>query len=413
MRNVFHQYDQPENKLTHALACVLYEDRHLIRPFLSWLGIKGAPPVKDLRVVEQQVPGLLESGDEDEARGLPDICIYSDDGWCAAVESKLQSGLKVDQLRRHQRTAQRYGFDDPHLVVLAVDKTSDAVRDLAHVREWREVYAWFRTKRAKSPWSQKLTDYMEAYESHMLAKGYGIRGTITMFDGLRFDEDNPYSYREGKRLIRLLGDELRGRKDLHSLGVDPKGKGRGAITGKRRDSVWDFLSFKAARGSSNFTAHPHLTMSISRTYAVAAVTVPNGIKGGFKTKLRDEGFDAFNSMLIDIENNLRGVTKQSKGASPFVYALQRHYLHQRSDATTDARLDADLRTLSKTKSRVKYQPQWGEAIYNALMEKKSNIQLGVEMRFFYGCPVLGSPKAPDLFADSWKAMKPLLDFVRT
>ena len=43
MRNVFDQYDQPENKLTHALMTTLSRDRGLIRPFLRRLGVTGTP----------------------------------------------------------------------------------------------------------------------------------------------------------------------------------------------------------------------------------------------------------------------------------------------------------------------------------------------------------------------------------
>ena len=53
MRNVFDQYDQPENKLTHALFCALNNDRKLIVPFLRWLGIAEHPPASKLKVAQQ------------------------------------------------------------------------------------------------------------------------------------------------------------------------------------------------------------------------------------------------------------------------------------------------------------------------------------------------------------------------
>jgi hypothetical protein len=52
-----------------------------------------------------------------------------------------------------------------------------------------------------------------------------------------------------------------------------------------------------------------------------------------------------------------------------------------------------------------------ENIYNLLIHKKSNIQCGIEVRLDYACAAVQSPDAVDLFADSWKAMQPLLDFV--
>ena len=37
MRNLFDQYDQPENRLSHALAVCLNEDRRLLTKFLAWM----------------------------------------------------------------------------------------------------------------------------------------------------------------------------------------------------------------------------------------------------------------------------------------------------------------------------------------------------------------------------------------
>jgi|GEM_PF-4013862 len=64
-------------------------------------------------------------------------------------------------------------------------------------------------------------------------------------------------------------------------------------------------------------------------------------------------------------------------------------------------------------SDVKYQPEWVEAVYQLLINKRSNIQFGIETQFSYGCEKLQSRKATDLFAESWIAMKPFLDFVHS
>lgn len=37
MRNIFEQYESPGNRLTHALACCLNEDRTLFRGFVAWV----------------------------------------------------------------------------------------------------------------------------------------------------------------------------------------------------------------------------------------------------------------------------------------------------------------------------------------------------------------------------------------
>jgi len=413
MRNIFDQYSQPENRLTHALVCVLDADRTLLRPFARWAGARETPPASRLTITEQQVPGQPVSGDEDDGRGLPDACIFDGQSWSLLIESKISAGISVPQLRRHIATAHRHDFKKPHLLLLAIDAPPAKLPKGVTHRSWRELYVWFRKRAAESEWAAILTEYMERFESSMIAQNYAIRGTLTMFDGLRFDEDNPYTYREGKRLIRLLGDELQNRGDLKRLGIDPNGSRRSAITGGSESAgVWDFLPLRCARGASNFTAYPHLTMSINRDFAAASITIPNGVKGGFRTKLKTDGEDGFRELLRDIESKLRHLSRRSTGANVHASALQRHYRSQRSVGSVNARLDADLRTIVPGKRReAKHQPEWISAIYHVLTNKRSNIQFGLSARFQHDCPVIRSAKASELFAEAWVGMKPLLDFV--
>ena len=98
MRNVFDQYNQPENRLSHALAVCLNEDRRLLREFMRWIGV--APPVAATRllIVEQSLPGdRPESEEEADRRGLPDIVIHDGEEWCLLIESKVQATLTEDQ----------------------------------------------------------------------------------------------------------------------------------------------------------------------------------------------------------------------------------------------------------------------------------------------------------------------------
>ena len=413
MRNVFDQYTQPENRLTHALVCALDADRTLLTPFLRWAGAQDIPRTSALRITEQQVPGEPESGDEVEARGLPDACVYTNDGWALLVESKVQAGVSLDQLRRHISTAKKHGFETPHLVLLSIDHPPRNLPKHTTHRAWREVYAWFRKHAGASVWARTFTDYMETFESRMIGDDYSIRGTLTMFDGLRFDVDNPYTYREGKRLIRLLGDELQKRKDLRKIGVDPNGKRRKAITGRAGAGVWDYLPLKVARGANSFTAFPHLTIALTQTNASAAITIPNRVHGGLKTKLRGLGEEGFFELLTEIEKRTRPVLRRSKGSKAIMYASQRHYPSQRSPVV-DARLEANLGTIIQRKrNSVKYQPEWVHSIYEVMVmtRKRSNIQLGLVVDLAYDCPIVRSPTAAELFAASWIAMSPILDFV--
>jgi hypothetical protein len=390
----------------------LSNDRNLLLPFLRWLGIGKIPPIRDLRIVEQQVPdGAMPQG-EAESQGLPDACIYTRGGWAVLFESKIQAKGAADQLRRHLRTAIRYGYSSPHLVLVSVDRPQTELPDGTRFTEWRTLYQWFVSQARHSQWAWLFVEYMQDFEARMISREYEIRGTLTMFTGLHFDEERPYTYSEGKRLLRLLCNELQSRKDLARLGLDPNGKRRTAITGSDADWIWDLLPLKAARRASQATDFPHCDVRLARDGASAEMTVPNGVKGGFRARLREVGLDGFKALLGRVESNLQPLIRRSPTAVPGVYVLQRHFRSQRSQAQEDAGLRADLRTLvHRRHSPVKCQPEWADAIYELLCNKRSNLQFGVKLCFDYACPVVRSRRVIDLFAGAWKAMWPVAEFV--
>jgi hypothetical protein len=66
LRNIFDQYSQPENRVTHALMTALQEDRKLLGLFLSELvGVKPPCGPHKLAVLEQQYPGEEEPSEEE------------------------------------------------------------------------------------------------------------------------------------------------------------------------------------------------------------------------------------------------------------------------------------------------------------------------------------------------------------
>src|SRR5579885_2106767 len=141
MRNLFDQYDQPENRLTHALVSSLASDPVLLRRFIKWATGQKAP-TSQLSIVEQSLPGDEEPQEEEaDRRGLPDGWIFDDNGWCLVVESKIESALYRDQLDRHHRTAERRGFSDIHMLALVTDLPNANVLDGPNVkaRRWTEL----------------------------------------------------------------------------------------------------------------------------------------------------------------------------------------------------------------------------------------------------------------------------------
>lgn len=122
MRNLFDQYDQPENKITHALMVALDQDRALLKGFLK--SIKVKPPVKpeELELEEQTIVGQLETPEpEADRKGLPDGWLHDGDEWCLLIESKISSRLTKGQVDRHYQTAARAGYTDITVLSIEVD----------------------------------------------------------------------------------------------------------------------------------------------------------------------------------------------------------------------------------------------------------------------------------------------------
>ena len=174
--------------------------------------------------------------------------------------------------------------------------------------------------------------------------------------------------------------------------------------------VWDFIPLKEASGSY-FTAYPHATMVVRPTEAIVAITVPNGLRGGIKSRLKRAGRGEFTRLLAEIEKRLRPTVRRVPGTKPMIYVLQRHYRTQRSQPERDGRIDVDLRTLIPGgRTGLKHQPMWVDAMYGILTHKRTNIQMGVEVHMPYSARSMRTGKALDAMAAAWIALKPLLGF---
>lgn len=414
MRNVFDQYTQPENRVTHALATALAEEPALLKDFVKWVTGQSAPTGK-LHIVEQRLPGEPELSEQDaERRGLPDTCVYNESGWCLLIESKVAASLTNDQLRRHCQTAVRRGFENISLLVLDVAQLRTSLPDGTLFRRWHEVYTWLNGKSKQFEWARRTAQYLEVAENRFREEGYMKEGNLTTFSGIPFSADEPYNYLEAKRVLRMAMEVLRKKKSLVSeLGMDPKISGRPGITGKDASAVWDYLSLQGAGDEKMFTKYPHLTLAIQSDRLVAMVTVPHGIKAAFRRNLIDLGFSGFAEQLGVVNNRLIKALHGAKGAAPMCEIIQRRYPSQRSSAIIDARIEFDLRTAFPAKAKaehVKLQPQWLQATYDALSHKQSNLQMAVGAVFSYRtCKATVKPEILDSIAGVWVACKPLLD----
>lgn len=415
MRNVFDQYAQPENRVTHALMTALAEDRALLRSFLREL-VRVQPPAagNKLQVLEQQYPGEAEPSEEElERKGVPDGWIFDNNGWCVFIETKVLAKLTAAQIRRHRQTALRRGFGTVTAVAIAPVLPASPPPDTVFL-EWRRVYAWLRAHSRGSPWAARAADYLEIAEAKLIESKRFMEGTLTMFAGFPFGHEYPFTYLEAKRVLGLALGELRGRRDLkRRLHMDPRVPGRSAITGRQSDGVWDFLSLSSVSDGSTFTHHPHLTLGITASAIEAMVTVPNAVNSTMRRNLKTLGEDGFRELTKKVLQGMKPLLRRHEGAAPWFRGIQRRYPSQRSKPFVDARIDFDLRTAVPS-GEPKVQPRWLSAAYDSFVSKEgSNYQIQMGMIFPYDrCPELRKAASIELVAKAWLACEPLVSIGR-
>jgi hypothetical protein len=74
--------------------------------------------------------------------GLPDACIYTDNGWILIIESKVAAKVSVHQLNRHIDTLKRRDFTDIQLLVISTENVSRKLPENCLVKSWSEIYEW-------------------------------------------------------------------------------------------------------------------------------------------------------------------------------------------------------------------------------------------------------------------------------
>ena len=336
--------------------------------------MKVNSPVRpgNLFVLEQQYPGEDEpSEDELEQRGVPDGWIFNEEGWCVLIESKVLIRPRAGQIESHRRTAVRRGFKQITAVVIAPRVSESTSSDLVFL-EWRGVYSWLRRHSANSMWAARTAEYLEIIEAKLVDSKQFLEGTLTMFAGFQFGREHPFTYLEGKRVLGLAMSELRKRTDLkNALGMNPAHPGRGAITGRNEDRVWDFLALSSAKDDESFTNYPHLTLGITTDGVEAMVTVPNAVNNVMRRNIVKLGDDSFRSLVKKIVSNLAPLLRAQDCAKPWFRGVQRRYPSQRAKPFIDARIDFDLRTAFHSHAAPKMQPRWLSAAYDAFPTKRA------------------------------------------
>ncbi|MGJ8617342.1 MAG: hypothetical protein ACSHWS_10905 [Sulfitobacter sp.] len=409
MRNVFDHYSQAENQLTHALFTALDNDRNLLGSFVKEVCNSKHPKPSKLHLSVQRYPF---SKHYDEAkiddRNIPDAWIFDDEGFALVFEAKITATLTHAQLVGHQRVSAKQGFDDVTFFTIVADSNA-GVFDGWNALSWSNIYLWLRDKSSGSAWAKQAADYFEILEARMLEQGKLGNAEITTFDGFSAHEDG-YSYLVAKSELRKAMQELRKDTDLvDTLGMDPSNLGRGAITGKSEQRVWDYLAINSGFETANFTDFMHLTLGLHFDGVEAMVTVPNGLATQPKNALKALGLDGFRAICFEVLENLKPRLDDEPNAVPTMRSVQRRYPSQRSVPFLDAELEFDLRTAFNAGHPTKHQPQWLDALYDVFANKRSNCQFQIGVVFKHSsCESMKSTNSLKLLSKSWIACEPLI-----
>ena len=413
MRNVFDQYKQPENRLTHALLVSLDADPRLLTAFMQWATGQRRLS-KNLVIHEQALPDDVDpDSDDGEGRGIPDGCISDGSGWALLIESKLADRWVPDQLRRHRVSAVRHGLIECTILILTVGRSPQVVPQDCRARTWSELYAWLCRQAAESDWARRCKEYFEVFEARLVDINGLAGGTITMFAGIPFGKDSPYSYLQAKRLLGLLRTNLIEDPALrHALHVDPDNPGRGAITGASARLVWDYIGLVGARGGG-FTQYPHLTLGILDDRLEAMLTVANSVPSRRRRAILGGTFAEFEQLVAEVVNRMAAAHAIAPGLRPVINVVQRHYPSQRSEPINDATLRFDPRTAMDVRSgsddSVKHQAQWLRLTYEVLEGRSANVQFQIGAEFPYAtCDTVRSAKIANAVSAVWRACAPML-----
>jgi len=414
MKNIFDQYSQPENKLTHSLASCLYEDKYLLNSFLKSFCGKFFNNSSYIEIEEQTLPNdQYTIVDEQDSKGLPDAVIYNEDR-CLIIESKVSSKLTKNQLERHERTVKRRGFEVIKGIGIVVDIVPSIQLNNWKQITWNEVYSWAHKEKRKSDWAKKLTEYFKVLEQNMVEEKYLKGGSITEFTGIHFDKDTPYTFREGKRQLKLIFNKMRKNNDFkRHLNIDIKHAGRPRIS----NNVWDYLTFDKRVKDKKFNDEVHLTVGLNQDFLEADLTIPYNIKGKTRKKFYSLCWENFKDMIYKVAINYNKTFGNSNGYKPQIVMAQRRYPSQNSPAIHDALLTFDIRTAfpdisSNLKPEQKYQEEWLRTVYELNNNKRSNLQFQLGVRFFYNKDTFVNNKDADkVLYKSFLSCKPFIDYL--
>jgi hypothetical protein len=418
MRNIFDQYDKTEDRLTHAIAVTLHEDRAFLSEFLKLTNDFFKDDPRKLTILTQQLPGESTSARPGQSR--PDLIIHDrEEHRCIAIEVKAQAPLNDAQLHEHGKTLRDRGFD--HVRVLALTaRAQDQSSEAEAVLQWRDIFTIAHKFARTGSWCQHLCEYLALVQGRLWEEGNMLDGSLTQFTGFPFDDEYAFTIERGRAHLRKATQELRTHTIVRQLGLDLDWE-KPSIS-DRGDHVFETLLFDDHPGgaSKDFRTFPHLTLSLHRSFAQVEASIPNGCSRECRRRLVEQGEDGLRDLHAQVLKRAGPI--MASGGVPMVSVVQRHAQHaQRLAPYNDAELRFHLNAsraedVTSAVHKMKSLPHWMDTLF-ALLDHRAvssdvNLHIGYLIRLPWTMPEMGTRDAIDVIAQSWQAMMPVMDVVR-
>lgn len=413
--NVFNQYVQEENRLTHALGVTLSRSRKFQAAFLKKLA--GNPRLRRKTEIRLQLAGGVAEYNGEKC-GIPDLAIIDDQNNAVIAEVKLGANLTASQLASHENRIKRDGLNVVSaLAVTGRDRDQKSVgewisrKKLNHAWRhvsWQQIYQLACDYAVEDPWAEELRDYMLIMAKDLDENKMEADVKIIDFTGIPGDLAENYSHDTAKRVLHSLMDELRSDKAfLKALHLPENPRAKKAI--KKTARVWDVLSPVGDKG--DFVKSHHFTVNLGSDLAGAMLTIPHRSFTKLRRHVKSVTPEQFGELLAGYVKELGAAGILKANGSPYIVMLQRRYKNMQLYAT-DGQLEFDLRTLTGLQSGkagpgIKRQPKWLNFCHDLIANGKGNLQFQIGVRFPYEtCPSLRQKRSINLFKDAFRATVP-------
>lgn len=387
LRNIFDQYSQQENHLTHSLLHVLNENRNLLKAILKANGIKLTG--KQINLITQVAPRT----DKDRT-SIPDGYIYTEDyNICIGIETKInENSLNRDQILGHLK--QLSGYDTSYLAVLTPDGTepeiiTELVKNHNHKNlkfiSWKDLLNLMSdlgSDKGKNPVGQYLFDEFMNYVERCYH--------MTPFTGFKFRDG--YDRDLAQHYVKRVAEELT--PDIKTLYPDCK-KERSQVKGV----WWAWYSSEEVQNS----VHPAFVVGNERVRC--HIILGNGCKKEWKQFYQTLDSDKFKKLLRKV------YTKRPDNSQTIISFRQRHFLN-RTKSVSDAAVEINIATLLGI-DKSKPNDIWWSLIKDVAASKnRYNYQLEIGYHLDYEkVKDLKGPKAPQLMLKCFRNLKPVYDIL--